>query len=75
MSALVFFGNVVTRVLLARGARAWLLALLTLLVLKQIGASTRTNVAQVGQSLGINLMTLKKSSPASSNVAVDRSPM
>ena len=32
MSALVFFGNVVTGARSARGARAWLLALLTLLV-------------------------------------------
>ena len=32
MSALAFFGNVVTGARSARGARAWLLALLTLLV-------------------------------------------
>ena len=32
MSAFVFFGNVVTGARSARGARAWLLALLTLLV-------------------------------------------
>jgi|SRR5664279_1942676 len=35
-------------------------ALLKLLVLKQIGASTRRSLAQVSQSLGINLVALKK---------------
>jgi len=35
-------------------------ALLKLLVLKQIGASTHRSVAQVSKSLGINLMALKK---------------
>lgn len=36
-------------------------ALLKLLVLKQLGVSTHRSIAQVGQSLGLNLMALKKS--------------